>query len=345
MLTAKENMRRVILGTGSDRFVNQYEAIKLLPHPAMFTGARPGKGEKDRVNAWGVTFCYPEDNPAPFPVHTPDKIVVKDIARWREYVKAPKLDFTEDMWARCRALYDAVDGEKAFRACMVAPGLFEHCHYLMSMEGALVEFYDHPNEMHELIDYIADWEIEIAKGVCGNLRPDMLFHHDDWGSEKSSFISPEMFAEFFLEPYRRIYGYYKSHGVEFVVHHSDSYAANLVPAMIEMGVDVWQGCMKSNDVPALIEKYGGRMTFMGEIDNKQVDHAGWTKADCEKAVREAVDRCGGNYFIPCITQGGPGSICPGAYMALWDEIDKLNCERFGCDMADIASARMPPAHW
>ena len=30
-------------------------------------------------------------------------------------------------------------------------------------------------------------------------------------------------------------------GVDVIVHHSDSYAATLVPYMIEMGIDVWQG--------------------------------------------------------------------------------------------------------
>ena len=46
-----------------------------------------------------------------------------------------------------------------------------------------------------------------------------------------------MFEEFILPSYKKIYGYYKSHGVELIVHHSDSYAATLVPYMIDMGID------------------------------------------------------------------------------------------------------------
>lgn len=345
MLTAKENMRQVILGGRSDRMVNQYEAITLLPNPAMMMGGQMKKGDMEYVNPWGVTLCYPEDNPGPFPVHTKDRIVIKDITRWRDYVKAPSLDIPEALWETCRGIYSSVDSERSFRACMVAPGLFEQCHNLMSIEGALVALYDHPAMMHELIDYLADWEMELAKLICEKLRPDMIFHHDDWGSETNSFISPEMFREFYLEPYRRIYGYYKSHGVEFVVHHSDSYAANLVPAMIEMGIDVWQGCMKSNNVPELICKYGGRMTFMGEIDNKQVDFDGWTQADCDRVVRAAIERCGERFFIPCITQGGPGSVYPGAYAALWKSIDDYNREKYGHSQEDIESSRVPLSHW
>jgi len=341
MLTAKENMRQVILGGNPDRFVNQYEALSLLIHPAMMASPLLKKGDPDMVNAWGVTFSFPENVPGQFPVHTPDKIVIKDIENWRDYVKAPSLEFPPHLWEICKGMYAAVDGEKAFKACFVAPGLFEQCHHLMSIEEALMAFYEYPDEMHELIEYLADWEMELAKGICENLHPDVIFHHDDWGSEKNSFISPAMFEEFFLEPYKKIYKYYHDHGVEFIVHHSDSYCANLVPTMIEMGIDVWQGCMKSNDVPALIEKYGGKMTFMGEIDNKQVDFDGWTLEDCTKAALEAIERCGDKYFIPCITQGGPGSLYEGTYAGIWDAIDKYNCEKYGHKQEDIEAARLP----
>jgi hypothetical protein len=50
-----------------------------------------------------------------------------------------------------------------------------------------------------------------------------------------------MFEDFFVEPYKQVYGYYKSHGCELIIHHSDSYGATLVPSMIEMGIAEWQG--------------------------------------------------------------------------------------------------------
>ena len=343
MLTAKENMREVIRGGNPDRLVNQYEAISLLFHPfMMFASPLCQKGMENVVNAWGVTNSFPENVPGAFPVHTPDKIVLKDIENWRDYVHAPSLEFTDEQWAICKAMYDAVDGEKAYKACFVAPGLFEQTHHLMSMQEALMAYMEYPDEMHELIEYLADWEIELAKGICEHLHPDMIFHHDDWGSEMNSFLRPEIFAEFFLEPYKRIYTYYKEHGVEFIVHHSDSYCANLLPYMEEMGIDVWQGCMKSNNNPELIKTHGGKMTFMGDIDNKFVDFDGWTPADCEKAALDSIKRCNSmKYYIPCITQGGPGSVYPGTYAEIWKTIDQYNIEHFGCTQEELDAARVP----
>ena len=169
----------------------------------------------------------------------------------------------------------------------------------------------------------------------------MIFHHDDWGSHDSTFLSPSMFEDYFLDSYKQIYGYYKDHGVKYVVHHSDSYAATLVPDMIEMGIDVFQGCMKTNNVPELIKKYGDKISFMGVIENAFVDHEGWTDEECEKVVRETVADCGMHSFIPCIAQGGPGSVYPGVYLSLAKAIDKVNYEQFGFTPEQQAEMRLP----
>ena len=343
MLTAKENMRRVVFGGEPDRLVNQYEAMTLCFHPYFFASPLLQKGQENVVNAWGVTNSFPENVPGAFPVHTPDKIVVKDIEHWKDYVHAPSLDIPEELWAMAEGMINSVDSEKSYRAVFIAPGLFEHTHHLCAIDNALMYYITNPDEMHELIEYITEWEMEMAKQVCERLKPDLIFHHDDWGSETNSFLRPEMFEEFFLEPYKRIYGYYHDHGVEMIVHHSDSYCANLVPYMIEMGINVWQGCMRSNKVPELIDKYGKQITFMGDIDNKEVDFTGWTDADCYKAAYGSIERCGGlrQGYIPCITQGGPGSVYPGTYKVLHDAICKYNEEHFGFTQEEQEAAAVP----
>ena len=342
MLTAKENLRQAIIKDGKpDRFSNNYEGISLLFHPYLLASPLVEKGQMNVVNAWGVTNSFPENVPGAFPVHTPDKIVVQDMEHWQDYVHAPSLKFPNELWDVAKGMYEAVDGNLSFKATFIAPGIFEQVHHLCSMDRALLYYIEYEDEIHDLIRYLTDRELELAEGICANLHPDAIFHHDDWGGEKSSFMRPSMFEDFFLDAYKQIYGYYHDHGVEFVFHHSDSYCANLLPTMIEMGIDVWQGCMHSNDVPALIKQYGGQIAFMGEIDNKQMDYPGWTQEDCRKAARNAMDACGKNYFIPCITQGGPGSVYPGAYACLWDEIDKYNTELFGFTKEQLDAQRLP----
>ena len=325
MLTKRQNMLETIKGGNPDRFVNQFEALEFsgqTPYGNRWRGfIEPGS---EAVNAWGVTICYQEGTPGPFPVHDDEHIVLKDVTKWKETVKIPSLDYPLSEWDECRAQADKTDRTDKFVTTIIGPGVFDQLHYLMGMEGCMLSFYTEPDALKELIAAITEWELEYARLLCEHIKPDLIFHHDDWGSHRSTFLSPEMFDEFIFPSYKKIYGYYKSHGVELIIHHSDSYAATLVPYMIEMGVDVYQGCIDTNNVPALIKEYGGKISFMGAINNGVVDVPGWTDELIAKYVEQTCRDCGKLYFIPCCTAGGPASSYPGVFDAVTREIDKMS---------------------
>ena len=340
MLNAKENLREALKPDGRpDRFVNSYEFMRVVFGPNFLTRNLPNPGELNKVDNWGVTYSFPLGTPGPFPIDTPDKVLIKDIEDWKERLKAPVTDYPDALWEVGQGMMAAIDGEKCFKACFVAPGLFEQFHAFCGITDALVYFMTDEDEVKELLKYLKDWELRVAEQLCSHLHPDALLHHDDWGSEQNSFLRPEMFDEFFTEYYKEIYGYYHDHGVEVVIHHNDSYGANLVPYMIDMGIDIWQGCMRSNNVPELVDRYKGQIAFMGNIDNKQVDFDGWTIEDCEKAAQMALEGMGPNSYIPCITQGIPGGVYPGTYMALVDALDACNAKRFGHSVDELKAAR------
>ena len=336
MLTKKQNLLETINGGSPDRFVNQYEFLVSQPSIYGMIMSNPVAAAQPRgtgpgstwVNGWGVTYSWPEGVPASFPVHDEEHIVVKDITKWQDVVKAPKLDFPQEEWDAAVEALAPVDRNEVFLTPFVAPGIFEQLHHLQSMDKALMNFYEEPEATKELIAYLVDYEVKYAKLLCDNFHPDALFHHDDWGSFRSSFLSPDMFEEFILPAYDKIYGTYKENGVELIVHHSDSYAANLVPMMIEMGMDIFQGASSTNNVPELIKQYGGKISFMGDLDNGVIDKPDWTRELVAKEVRRACESNGKHYFIPCLTMGGPVSLYDGVYEAVSEEIDKMSQEMF-----------------
>ncbi len=330
MLTKRQNMVETMKGGNPDRFVKGYEALSLVITPFSRSNASAVKGGPPIVNKWGVTIAFPDNAPGPFPVHDAEHIVIKDIDHWRDYVTPPSLDLPASAWEPVIAEVEKIDRNEYFVTPFIAPGVFEQSHYLLEITNCLTAFYTNPDEMHEIIDMIADWEVRYAEQVCKYLKPDALFHHDDWGSQTSSFVSPDMFEEFILPAYKKIYGYYKDHGVECIAHHSDSYGENLVPFMIDMGMDVWQGCMSTNNIPEIIKKYGDKLTIMGGIDNGKIDREDWTQAAIHDEVFRACREYGKDkkYFIPCTTMGDPASIFPGVYDAVMEEIDKASAEMF-----------------
>ena len=330
MLTKRQNMIETMKVDGHpDRFVNGYEALGLvMGSPFGKRNPNPKPGELNVVNAWGITKSWPKGTPGAFPVHTPEKIVIKDIDEWQKYVKVPRVKYDAEEWEPFIEMAEKVDRNEQFVCAYFAPGVFEQCHYLMEIQNCLMAFYESPDEMHELIDCITQFELDYAAEVCKYMKPEGLFHHDDWGSQISTFLSPDMFREFIKPAYMKIYHYYKDHGVQLIVHHSDSYAATLVPDMIDMGIDVWQGVMRTNDIPSLIKQYGGKITFMGGIDSATVDYEGWTEEEVAKQVRAACESCGTKFFIPCTSQGLPISTYPGVYEAVSREVDKMSREMF-----------------
>lgn len=331
MLTTKQNLLETIRGGHPDRFVNQYEFMHIIygsPFFDLHNGPILEEGVLNAVNSWGITFSWPKGMPGDFPVHDEEHLVLKDVTEWRKYVHAPSLDYPDSEWEPYIKEAESVDRDEYFVTSVMFPGLFEQCHHLMDIPQTMMNFIEEPEAMHELIDYLTDWELEYADKVCRYLKPDALFHHDDWGTQTSTFISPAMFEEFFLPAYKKIYKRYRDNGVELIVHHSDSYAATLVPYMIQMGIDIWQGVMTTNNVPELIRKYGGQISFMGGIDSAKVDYPGWTRDVIKKEVRRACDENGKLYFIPCASQGLDISTFPGVYETLSEEIAAYSKEIF-----------------
>ena len=158
MLTARQNLEEVIKGGNPDRFSNQYEGLKLLFHPfMMFSSPLLQKGQPDVVNAWGITNSFPDNVPGAFPVHTPDKILIKDIEHWQDYVKrAPASGFPDEMWGATMGMASMADRENQFIAPFIAPGLFEQCHHFCEIQNAMIYLYEYPDEMHDLIKFLTD---------------------------------------------------------------------------------------------------------------------------------------------------------------------------------------------
>ena len=330
MLTRRQNFIETLKGGNPDRFVNQYEALAFMRGGNPVSGAHPmvSRGGDPIVDGWGVTRSWPAEVPGPFPVHAQEFKVIQDITKWRDVVHHPSLDFPDEAWADAHTVSESIDRNEYLATLTMAPGVFEQVHYLMSIDDALLAFYTEPEAMHELIDYITDYELAYGALLLKHYKPDALLHHDDWGSHNSSFMSPEMFDEFFLPAYKKIYGFHKANGVQYIVHHSDSYAANLVPEMIEMGVDVFQGCVTTNNVPELVKKYGGKISFMGDLNNGVLDIENCPPELIAREVDRACRTNGKLYFIPCLTAGGPGSSYPGIYDAVSAEIDRFNREEY-----------------
>ena len=327
MLTVKENLREVMKKDGNpDRFVKQFEFLHLLVPDTYYMGDYPLVPGNEGYDQFGVLWSLPEGQMGAFPVHDDEHRVLKDITQWREIVKKPYIPEDPGYWGMLNGIAAQADRDNQYICAVQTQGIFERLHALMGMEDAMCNFYEEPEEVEALIELLTEIEIDFAKTMIEKCHIEAVLHHDDWGATENSFMSPAMFEEFILPAYKKIYGFYHDHGI-LVVHHNDGYSRNLVPYMIEMGIDIWQGAIPANDIPSLIEEYGGQITFMGEVETRLLDVPGWTPEMVKEEVERACRKCGKHNFIPCLTAGMPFTAF-GVGEAVDKEIDRMSKEMF-----------------
>jgi corrinoid protein of di/trimethylamine methyltransferase len=328
MMTPREIMLELLKPDGQpDRQLDQYEGLFMaLGDPIQsYLNENRLRGTTS-IDKWGTTIIFPETAPGPIPHITDETKVIKDITRWREVVHAPDIEhICTNGWEEFAATCKEKNKNQKLFAGFMATGIFEQTHFLMGFEDTLTELYEHPQEMHELIDYITEYRLTYAKMIIDNLHPDVIFSHDDWGTKNALFMPPEMWREFYKEPYRKLYGYIRSRGVG-VIHHADSYLVPIIDDMIEIGIQVWQGVLPENDIPALQKKVQGKLVLMGGI-GATIDREDISEEEARAYIRKALETyCPGGHYIPSITYGMFGTIYPKIDTYIDSEIEKYNKE-------------------
>ncbi|MDO4733950.1 MAG: uroporphyrinogen decarboxylase family protein [Lachnospiraceae bacterium] len=331
MLTVLENLKETMKLNGTpDRFVNSWEFVNVVFATNYYMGDYPLEPGKEGYDQYGVLWRFPEGQMGAFPVHDAEHKLMDDVTEWKNIIThKPFIPDDPGYWGMLNGWAGNTDFENQY-ACALAPqGIFERLHAMMGMEDTMIGMYEEPEAMHELIEFITEVELEYAETIMTRVPAiKALLHHDDWGSAKNSFLSPEMHAEFLTPYYKRIYSRWRELGCELIIHHSDSWSRNLVPQMIEMGIDIWQGVFPDNNIPEMVEEFGDKITFMGEIESRRIDIPESTPEMVREEVERACRKCKGHNFIPSLTAGTPGSSFPGIEQQVKDEIDRMSKELF-----------------
>ncbi len=331
MLTAKENVLETLKKDGRpDRLTNCYTAFKAIGGDPVFQYVRGNRVRgTNSYDRWGTYISFPEEQAAAVPIVTVENQVIQDIEEWEKYVKVPNLrENCSEGWETALQNKESIDSSEYLTMTIMGTGIFEQMHMLMTFEDTLCSLLTNPDEVHGLIDAITEYRLEYMRLIVEHLHPDAILSHDDFGSKTSMFMAADVWREFFKEPYRKLYDYLHANHV-MVIHHSDSFCEPIVEDLAEIGVDIWQGVLPTNDIVSITEKLDGRMALMGGIDSI-IDREGVTEDEIRKEVRRALNAYGHlSHFMPGHTYGGPGTIFPEVEQVIIDEINQYNKERFG----------------
>lgn len=151
------------------------------------------------------------------------------------------------------------------------PFLFWTARDWMGFENLCFAFYDMPELIHEMFEFLTDFYIETLKRGIKDIKIDIVELKEDMAYKNAPMISPQMFKEFMLPHYKRFISFLKSNGVKFVYVDCDGYPDGLIPLWIEAGVDGLSPCeiAAGNDMLELRKQYPG-FAFLGGIDKREL---------------------------------------------------------------------------
>ena len=238
------------------------------------------------------------------PMVKPGTKRLKDITNWKEELVFPDLSGFD--WEALAAKETAKwDRENKISYMMLINGIFERTHALMGFEDALCAMYEEPEALHELIEAITDYKIELIRIIGKYYKPDVLMFHDDWGTQNNMFFSPDVWRSLIKPQIKKAVDRCHELGVLFDMHSCGKIEA-VVPEFVELGIDAWQG-MEINDIPKLKSITGMNLGY-----HTTPDYQGYqtealagtlTEEDLRKRVREVFEKTAEGYcycpmFLP-----------------------------------------------
>lgn len=188
----------------------------------------------------------------------PGKPFLEDISEWREKVKLPDVDAWD--WEGSRsANAELLETDDHVRVMWIFTGFFERLISLLEFENAAVALIDEEQkeEVHGFLDACCGVYEKIARHYKEDFGCDILYVHDDWGSQRAPFFSPDTCMEMLVPHVKRLVDYAHSLGMRYEFHSCGKNEA-LVPCYLATGADIWAP-QEQNDVSRILEEVKGEM--------------------------------------------------------------------------------------
>ena len=251
----KENLMRAIY----------YDDPAYVPYPEEGIQASVQlQGNFCRANwtdGWGVGWRVTLEEFVPFPKINP----LPSLEYLGDFALPDPADLV--LGEEAEALLDHPDRDRLFVTGQLYYLLFERAWALMGMESFMVAFHTHPEEMHELLGRITDYDIRVFDRYL-ELGVDAVSFSEDLGSQKALMISPAAFREFILPQYQRCFAHVLAAG-KVVRFHSCGCVQDIVPDLASIGVTLLNPVQaRANDLSRIkADATAGRMALQGGVDS------------------------------------------------------------------------------
>ena len=180
--------------------------------------------------------------------------------------------------------------------------LWERAGFMRGLGDLCMDVLENPKFVEELLEGIKQYVIRTLERLVRH-KPDGVFLSDDYGTQTGLIIGPQHWRRLVKPHLREIYHAAKRRNL-VVMHHSCGHVTEIVPDLIEIGLDILHPIQpETMDIFSLKREFGADLTFCGGIGTQHLLPKG-TPSEIRDAVRRTLDvmaRGGGYILEPGIT--------------------------------------------
>ncbi|MBN1558193.1 MAG: hypothetical protein JW951_08610 [Lentisphaerae bacterium] len=178
----------------------------------------------------------------------------------------------------------------------------------MGTEALCYAWYDMPGLMHEMMEFIADFTIQVATPILEAMDFEYVMLAEDMAMKSGPLLSPDTYREFVFPHMKRLAAFFKARGVRYVMIDTDGNPEPLLPLLLDAGVDgFWpiERAAESMDPLALRKQYGKSLRLFGGVDKRELAK-GPAAIDAHlKSLRPLIEDGG---FIPTVDHTVPPDV-------------------------------------
>ncbi len=158
------------------------------------------------------------------------------------------------------------------RNCSIL-GYYWRAREWMGTENLSYAWYDEPAMMHEMMEFITDFTIEVTRPfLAAGVKPDYVFINEDLSMKNGPLLSPDCYRTFILPELKKLVAWFKSQGVRWVVIDTDGNCELVIPPFMEAGVDAIWPLERASDMDPLDirKKFGRDLRLWGGVDKREL---------------------------------------------------------------------------
>jgi hypothetical protein len=165
---------------------------------------------------------------------------------------------------------------------------------LRGFEELMVDFAEEAPELQQLIEVVLAYnlrqvDVKLAELAAQEERPRIVHFGDDLGMQTSLPVSPEKWRKYLKPCYAQIYAPFRDAGY-YVYMHTDGHILEIIPDLVDCGVNVINPQVRANGLEPLAEVCKGVVCVDLDLDRQLFPFC--SPQDIDDHVREAVETLG-----------------------------------------------------